>query len=196
VRKKGVKYDTVPVTILNPGDWVYRPRPRTTIIANTCDESDKYDGPFKVIKIDQRPRVRGYAKGTVFVLLDMPEGSQASPYAPQALVVKYNGPLSNETLMARGKPQVRSSTGHPNGDVLYDVEHVRAWRIREGALEYLVHWEGWPSEDDTWEPYTEWWAQYATSLETRAQSWVRVKEIETVGRGGSVSETVPTYLNG
>jgi chromodomain-containing protein len=38
------------------------------------------------------------------------------------------------------------------GEPEYDVEEIRGSRRRHGKLQYLVHWKGYPREEDTWEP--------------------------------------------
>ena len=38
------------------------------------------------------------------------------------------------------------------GEPEYVVEEVRDSRRRHGKLQYLVHWKGYPREEDTWEP--------------------------------------------
>jgi hypothetical protein len=38
------------------------------------------------------------------------------------------------------------------GEPEYNVEEIRDTRRRRGKLQYLVHWEGYQREDDTWEP--------------------------------------------
>jgi chromobox protein 1 len=35
----------------------------------------------------------------------------------------------------------------------YEVEKVIDDRIRKGKQEFLVKWKGYPSEENTWEPY-------------------------------------------
>jgi hypothetical protein len=42
-----------------------------------------------------------------------------------------------------------------DGHIEYVVECIRDSRVRRGRLEYLVHWEGYPREEDTWEPANE-----------------------------------------
>ena len=39
-----------------------------------------------------------------------------------------------------------------NEEVEYEVESILDSRFRRGLLQYLVHWKGYPREDDTWEP--------------------------------------------
>ena len=34
----------------------------------------------------------------------------------------------------------------------YEVESIKDRRIVKGKTQYLVHWAGYGSEDDTWEP--------------------------------------------
>ncbi|KIN95065.1 hypothetical protein M404DRAFT_74772, partial [Pisolithus tinctorius Marx 270] len=38
------------------------------------------------------------------------------------------------------------------GDVKYEVKHVVDSHLKCGALQFLVHWRGYPEEDRTWEP--------------------------------------------
>jgi Chromo (CHRromatin Organisation MOdifier) domain len=34
----------------------------------------------------------------------------------------------------------------------YEIEEIHNSRRRCGRLEFLVHWKGYPDEDNTWEP--------------------------------------------
>jgi Chromo (CHRromatin Organisation MOdifier) domain len=34
----------------------------------------------------------------------------------------------------------------------YEIEEIHNSRRRQGRLEFLVHWKGYPDEDNTWKP--------------------------------------------
>ena len=38
------------------------------------------------------------------------------------------------------------------GEEEWEVEQILAKRIRKGKPQYLVHWKGYPSSENTWEP--------------------------------------------
>ena len=38
------------------------------------------------------------------------------------------------------------------GEPEYNVEEIQDSKKYQGKIKYLVHWEGYPTEEDTWEP--------------------------------------------
>ncbi|KIN95981.1 hypothetical protein M404DRAFT_74751, partial [Pisolithus tinctorius Marx 270] len=64
--------------------------------------------------------------------------------------------------VSRVKPYLSALDGQPvnrpglqrvtnEGDVEYKVEYVVDSHLKRGALQFLVHWRGYPEEDRTWE---------------------------------------------
>ena len=52
----------------------------------------------------------------------------------------------------RGRSQPSAPAIEVNGFEEYEVESILDSRIRRGKLEYLVHWQGYPNSERTWEP--------------------------------------------
>ena len=69
-------------------------------------------------------------------------------------------PTFHESLLTHYRPPRFPSQQKPppppplevEGELQYNVEAIRDSRRRRGKLEYLVHWEGYPREEDSWEP--------------------------------------------
>ncbi|KIN97172.1 hypothetical protein M404DRAFT_70053, partial [Pisolithus tinctorius Marx 270] len=62
-------------------------------------------------------------------------------------VKPYLGALDGQPVNRPGPQRVTDK-----GDVEYKVEYVVDSHLKCGALQFLVHWRGYPKEDCTWEP--------------------------------------------
>ena len=172
-----------------PGDWVLRIRPPQTILKGTSDETDLYDGPWEVLKVEERhkvqhtPMVRNTPRNTSKFInsfkasakISIPTDSLLQKFSQGWIgleqLVKVDASL--EQAVAEGS---RSSFLGEDGEEYYPVKKVRGVKheilkisrtsgsSRESTVtsgsastipttkkSYLVHWVGYPSEDDTWE---------------------------------------------
>ena len=116
----------------------------------------RYTGPFEVIR---QTRAGNY------VLRNAENRELKRAYPLDRLKVERPAPSPNTSIA--------SSADANEGDQLFDVEDILDSRIRNGHVEYLVHWGGYPREKATWEPETQfvdlapidrYWAQRDTAL--------------------------------
>ena len=156
------------------GNWVLRIRPPHTILKGTSDEGDVYDGPWEVLKVqeiskvDHTPRPAKYSsrRTVMSAKLRIPKDS---------LLFKHcEGWVAVDQLVETTPPLgVTNETESVvvEGMQLYVVKKVRGRKLdypkspkrssRNPATPgsstplptktYLVHWAGYPSEDDSWE---------------------------------------------
>jgi hypothetical protein len=74
------------------------------------------------------------------------------------MIMRYHWGLAVGHIYAR-QHLPDTSLEHQNGSGLasdsgeeYEVQMIMASRLQRGKLQYLVHWKGYPHEEDTWEP--------------------------------------------
>jgi hypothetical protein len=72
----------------------------------------------------------------------LPKLAQIHPTINISRVQLYFGP----------KPDVIPLPPRDDTDREYPVERILAKEIRDGEEFYLIHWKGYPAEDDSWEP--------------------------------------------
>lgn len=112
---------------LKVGDWVLLKRKK--------DDIKKLgpiaDGPFKVLKV-----------GTNSVKLDFPKNSRAHRTVNISRVQYYFGEPPN---------LLRDELPDNSGDPYYAVDKILAKKTEDGKTLYLIHWKGYPSDDDSWE---------------------------------------------
>ena len=145
-----------------PGTVVLRRRPASTILRNSSDQDDRYDGPWKVLEVKQRE----------------PAGNRSTPSSRRFPAPKPMGRLaipSDSVLYRKCKGWVHlsqlvktnlSTTESDNEGASVVIEGVEMWVVKkvrgsaydgqdavtgERKIKYLVHWAGYPSEDDTWQ---------------------------------------------
>ncbi|KAI9773239.1 MAG: hypothetical protein M1839_002201 [Geoglossum umbratile] len=168
---------TQPPMAIERGDWVVRLREGDPASMAKLDESDIWDGPFNVIELpptsnDEKGNPgEGAAKHEKIVhrvKLRFPPGSMGDPWTVASrLIPVYPEPPRPENAAsgARGvvfhlrkgpATHVELQSFRPRGkkgEELYIVGRLRDRRATAGdsGAEYLVHWAGYPSEDDSWE---------------------------------------------
>ncbi|KAH0556401.1 hypothetical protein GP486_005679 [Trichoglossum hirsutum] len=162
--------------LIEPGDWVVRLRDGDPMTMAKLDENDIWDGPFPVVELppatgDEGDDVNVTAspvKEIPRVKLRFPQGSKGDPWTSvNRLIPAYPDPprLGGDAAGCTGmvfhlrkgsSTFVELQRHHPRSKKdreLYIVGRLRGRRLiaKNAELEYLVHWAGWPSEDDSWE---------------------------------------------
>jgi hypothetical protein len=99
---------------------------------------DKRFGPFEIIQ----------KKGESSYELKLPEHW---PAIHPVFNESYLSPFKKSQYRNQQKPPAPPPI-EVEGEQEYNVEEIRDSRKRRGKVQYLVHWEGYPREEDTWEP--------------------------------------------
>jgi len=168
-----------------PGDWVLRIRPPQTILKGTSDEADVYDGPWEVLKVEERHRVQHTpmvrkSPSETSKLANSSKASAKLSIPADSLLHKFSQGWVELGQLVKVDASIgqavtggfRSSFRGEDGEEYYQVKKVRGVKheiskvprtsgnSRSGPVtsiavpetkKYLVHWAGYPSEDDTWE---------------------------------------------
>lgn len=99
----------------------------------------KYIGPFEVTE----------RLGQVAYRLELPSNLKMHPVFHVHLLHSYRSD-------GQCQPPLPPESFELEGEVHWNVDGIldHKWRLERGKakLYYLVHWEGFPSENDTWEP--------------------------------------------
>lgn len=67
------------------------------------------------------------------------------------LVKEYHDEL-NKTILKREEAKLKAQESAKNSNNEYEVESIVDCKTVKGKTKYLIHWKGWDSSDDTWEP--------------------------------------------
>jgi hypothetical protein len=136
------------------GDWVIRLRQDDPSAIPLEGGADTWDGPFQILE--------GPDPKSGCVQLRFPAGSKATritdvrrllpihpvPQIPSLGIFHPEKGTSIYVDMVDSKPKPKSK----KTKTTFIVDRIRGKRVLpNGELKYLVHWAGWPSEDDTWE---------------------------------------------
>lgn len=134
-----------------PGDLVFRLRPSHLIVHDTVDAADRWDGPFPVASTTLQH----------WVELRLPVGSKTPAWISVA-----------ETRPAPPDARAAVCLEEEGCGGAYVVDKVRAIKgCVVGRRTVLVHWKGWGSEDDTWEPERALPKMFVREFEKRARTW-------------------------
>jgi hypothetical protein len=120
------------------GDQVYLEATNIKTYRPSKKLDDKRFGPFKVIE----------KVGRASYKLDLPEHW---PAVYPVFNESYLSPFRKSQYRNQQKPPAPPPV-EIEGEQEYNVEEIRDSRKRRGKVQYLVHWEGYPREEDTWEP--------------------------------------------
>lgn len=66
------------------------------------------------------------------------------------LLKEYHEAL-NETILKKEEAKLKAKV-QAKGSNEYEVEAIVDKKVVKGKTKYLIHWQGWDSSDDTWEP--------------------------------------------
>ncbi|KAI5837225.1 hypothetical protein DFP73DRAFT_321469 [Morchella snyderi] len=138
-----------------PGSYVLRRRPLSSILPNSIDTTDLYDGPFLVIA-SSTPQKR-------FITISLPAGSLAPPR------------IAVDDAVITSAPARKGGKRGEGG--LYAIDRIRGEKIvwaKSGVgwkRKLLVHWEGWGCEDDTWEPEEGLPVEVVDAFDARVLQW-------------------------
>lgn len=69
---------------------------------------------------------------------------------PELLKV-YHDEL-NETILKREETKLKAEKEAKKSNNEYEVESIVDFKVVKNKRKYLIHWKGWDSSDDTWEP--------------------------------------------
>ncbi|KAI9867397.1 MAG: hypothetical protein M1813_008955 [Trichoglossum hirsutum] len=219
-----INYLQSPV-LIERGDWVVRLRDGDLMSMAKLDENDIWDGPFPVIELppatgDETDDVNVTAspvKEIPRVKLRFPSGSKGDPWTSvNRLIPVYPDPprpdgdatgsvgvtfhlrkgSSTFVELQRSRPRSKKEKE------LYIVGRLRDRRLmsKDAEPEYLVHWAGWPSEDDSWEKmdgipesFHEEYEKAKSGKKADARSKTpktKTDTLSTTGRGPSTSVVV------
>jgi hypothetical protein len=121
----------------SPGDkvWLEATNIKTTRPSKKLD--NKRLGPFPVIE----------KVGPAAYRLELPPTWKIHPVFNELLLTPYCPPaFPSQERPLPPPPDVIDGTEE------YDVEEILDSRMKRGKMEYLVHWKGYPHEENTWEP--------------------------------------------
>ncbi|KAH0535940.1 hypothetical protein FGG08_007160 [Glutinoglossum americanum] len=138
--------------LVQRGDWVVRLREGDLSAIPHQDITDIWDGPFQILE--------GPDPKNGHVQLHFPSESKAIrttdtrrlrivhpvPQMPSRGI--FHPEKGTSIYVDKIDPKPKSK----KAKTMFIVDRLRGQRMLPGGkLEYLVHWAGWPSEDDTWE---------------------------------------------
>jgi hypothetical protein len=96
--------------------------------------SPKCYGPFKITE----------QIGSSAFKLDLPANMRIHNMFHGNLLLPY------KETEAYGQPFTRPAPGLIDGEEEYEVESIKDMRKQGRKIQYLVHWKGYPSADDSW----------------------------------------------
>ncbi|KAL7275039.1 hypothetical protein RUND412_002033 [Rhizina undulata] len=166
--------------LFKPNDLVLRRRPTALLLKASPANRNPYEGPFKILSLHSHHPSRSNPKKTAttnrrtskaWARLSFPPYSIASPVVRLKDLIPYTGRLE-DVRMVDGE---RGPLGvDEEGFEVYEVEEIRGVKGVGDAKRYLVHWRGWPSEDDTWEPAAALGSEFLKEFEERELNERRV----------------------
>ena len=99
-------------------------------------------GPFKVLSC------QGASAYKIAILFEWKKRGVHNVFN-HAILSPYIAPFfPSQMVPLPPPPELVGDDSHPE----YKVESILDSRKRRGRLQYRVHWKGYPSSDDTWEP--------------------------------------------
>ena len=119
------------------GDLVWLSTANLNLGRQSRKLSEKWLGPYKIISL----------KGSNAVELKLPSSMRIHPVVNVSRIKPYKERLPGQRIDKPGAVTVTE-----DGDPEYLVDYIVDSCLKRGRLEYLIHWEGYPEEERTWEP--------------------------------------------
>jgi hypothetical protein len=120
-----------------PGDKVYLEATNNTVACPTKKLTEKQLGPFTIIKKIGNTSYCLKLLDT-WIIHDIFHSSYLTPFKPLKFPSQQKPPQPLPIINNKEEPE-------------YEVETILDSHKRQNKVQYLVHWKGYPSEEDTWE---------------------------------------------
>lgn len=159
---------TAPLDTLAETEWARRQDQMIAVIYPSIAERVAAQKVQMKRRLDKRQRAVNFRKGDVVMLrrkervMNEPLGALENEYTGPYIIESKNRTGAIILIAPNGTPLSRlvrpnqlkfvSHNSKPYKQDVFEIEKIIAHRGEGESREYLIHWKGYPSDEDTWEP--------------------------------------------